>query len=254
MRPHRIQQCLSSKKPAVNGWLTMPCAMTAEIMAHHNFDTLTIDMQHGTIGYETALAMLQAISTTSTTPMVRVPWLEPGIIMKMLDAGAYGIICPMIEGPSDAQALVKHCLYPPSGHRSFGPMRASLYGGDDYARQANKTIMPVAMIETRGALDNLDSILSVEGLGGLYIGPFDLSYALGCTPQPDDYEQPVLDAIDHILSTALARQIPVGIHCITPEHAARMINKGFSWVTAGCDADFIKSGSSAAIQQLNDYR
>ncbi len=254
MRPNQLLNCFKQQKPAINGWLTLPCPVTAELMAQQGYDTLTIDMQHGAIGYETALTMLQAISTTQTTPLVRTPWLEPGIIMKMLDAGAYGIVCPMIEGPEDTQALINACHYPPSGYRSFGPFRASLYSGKDYPEKANDTIMPIAMIETRSALESLESILSVEGLAALYIGPFDLSYALGCTPQPDNYEQPVLDAIDHILSTATAKKIPVGIHCITPQHATRMIQKGFSWVTVACDSDLLKSGSDHAIKTLHSHR
>ncbi|WP_263080515.1 aldolase/citrate lyase family protein [Endozoicomonas sp. Mp262] len=252
MKPHNIIECLKKNKAAINGWLTLPCPFTAEIMANQGYDTLTIDMQHGVIDYEIALSMLQAIATTSTTPIVRVPWLEPGIIMKMLDAGAYGIVCPMIQGPQDTQSLVKACKYPPKGFRSFGPLRASLCNGNDYPEKANDTIMPIAMIETRTALESLEDILSVEGLGGLYIGPFDLSYALGCTPRPDDYEQPVLDAIDRVLTKAAQHNIPVGIHCITPEYANRMINKGFNWVTVACDSDFIKSGSAYVMNTLNN--
>ncbi len=186
MKQHRIRECIANNQSAVNGWLTLPCAMSAEMMAHHGYDTLTIDMQHGLIDYAAAVNMLQAISTTPVTPMVRVPWLEPGIIMKMLDAGAYGIICPMIESAGDAKRLVDYCLYPPQGQRSFGPLRACLYAGNDYPQQSNTIIMPIAMIETRGALENLEDILAVEGLGGLYIGPFDLSY---CLYAGNDYPQ-----------------------------------------------------------------
>ena len=253
MRPHGIQQCLKANKPAINGWLTLPCATVAEVMAHQPFDTLTLDMQHGCISYDAALSMLQAISTTTVTPIVRVPWLEPSIIMKILDAGAYGIICPMIESADDARKLVQYCYYPPKGQRSFGPLRATLYAGNDYAEHANNTIMPIAMIETRGALDNLEEIVNIKGLSGLYIGPFDLSYALACKPQPDNYEQPVLDAIDYILTTAAAHNMPAGIHCITPEYAKKMIDKGFSWVTTGCDFDFIQSGAHHASHTVKNH-
>ena len=119
--------------------------------------------------------MLQAISTTDTVPVVRVPWLEPGILMKTLDAGAYGVICPMVNTREDAQKLVAWTHYAPRGTRSFGPVRALLYGGADYPQHANDTIVTFAMIETAQALDNLDEILSVEGLDAVYIGPSDLS-------------------------------------------------------------------------------
>ena len=235
-------------KTAINCWLTSPCAVTTELIAHQGFDTLTIDMQHGLIDYPAALSMLQAMAATSVTPLVRVPWLEPGIIMKMLDAGAMGIICPMIETPEQTREFISYCYYPPAGHRSYGPFRAALCHGEDYPAQANHQVMPIVMIETRQALDNLDKILQEPGLGGVYIGPFDLSYALGCTPQPDNYEPPVLEAIDHILARCQHFSIPAAIHCITARHAVKMRNKGFSLVTAGMDVNFIKTGTGHTLR------
>ena len=141
---------------AINGWLAIPNGFSAEVMANQGWDTLTVDMQHGVIDYAQMVPMLQAISTTATVPIVRVPWLEPGIVMKSLDAGAYGIICPMVNTREDAQRLVSYTHYAPRGSRSFGPVRASLYGGSDYATKANDTIVVFAMIETKQALDNLD--------------------------------------------------------------------------------------------------
>ena len=102
-------------------------------MAHQGWDSLTIDLQHGVVDYQTAVGMLQAISTTAVVPMVRVPWLDPGIVMKMLDAGSYGVICPMINNRDEAETFVRACRYPPRGSRSMGPIRATLYAGDDYA-------------------------------------------------------------------------------------------------------------------------
>ena len=250
MKKSKVGERFQHQQTAINGWLIQPCPLTAELLAQQGFDALTIDMQHGMIGFETALAMLQAISTSNTTPLVRVPWLEPGIIMKMLDAGAYGIICPMIETAEQTRALVSACHYPPKGQRSFGPSRAIIYAGQDYPEQAENTLLPIVMIETRQALENLDEILATQGLGAVYIGPFDLSYALGCQPQPDHYQQPVLDAIDHILSRCQHFSVPACIHCIGPDYAAAMSDKGFSLVTVGCDADFIRSGATRALQQM----
>ncbi|MBL8345687.1 MAG: 2,4-dihydroxyhept-2-ene-1,7-dioic acid aldolase, partial [Rubrivivax sp.] len=163
MRENRLRTLWKADKPAVNGWLALPSSFSAEVMAHQGWDTLTIDLQHGVIDYAAMVGMLQAISTTATVPVVRVPWLEPGIIMKSLDAGAYGVICPMVNTREDAQKLVAYTLYAPRGTRSFGPIRAAMYGGPDYAEKANDTIVAFAMIETAQALDNLDAILSVEG-------------------------------------------------------------------------------------------
>ena len=182
MRENRLRTLWKAGQAAVNGWLAIPNSFCAETMAHQGWDTLTIDLQHGVVDYQAMVQMLQAISTTPTVPVVRVPWLEPGIIMKTLDAGAYGVICPMVNTREDAQKLVAWTHYAPRGTRSFGPVRALLYGGADYPQHANDTIVAFAMIETAQALDNLDAILSVEGLDAIYIGPSDLSLALGCKP------------------------------------------------------------------------
>ncbi|MEO5772370.1 MAG: aldolase/citrate lyase family protein, partial [Burkholderiaceae bacterium] len=164
MRENRLRTLWQNDQAAVNGWLAIPNSFSAEVMAHQGWDTLTIDLQHGVIEYAAMVPMLQAISTTPTVPIVRVPWLEPGIIMKSLDAGAYGLICPMVNSREDAQKFVAWSSYAPKGTRSFGPIRALLYGGADYAAEANDTVVRFAMIETAQALENLDAILSVEGL------------------------------------------------------------------------------------------
>ena len=130
-------------------------------MAAQGWDSLTIDLQHGLIDYQVAVGMLQAISGGPTTPLVRIPWLDPAIIMKLLDAGAYGVICPMINSAEETERFVAACRYPPAGIRSFGPLRARLYAGSDYFKEANRTILAIAMIETHSALEHLDEILSV---------------------------------------------------------------------------------------------
>src|SRR4051794_17527440 len=186
MRPNRLREIWKTQGAAVNGWLAIANSFSAETMAHQGWDSLTIDLQHGVVDYQAMVTMLQALSTTATVPVVRVPWLEPGILMKTLDAGAYGVICPMVNTREDAQRLVACTRYAPRGMRSFGPVRALLYGGADYPQHADDTIVSFAMIETAQALDNLDAILSVEGLDAIYIGPSDLSLALGCPPVFDD--------------------------------------------------------------------
>ena len=236
MRENPIRRLWRDGGAAVNGWLAIPTSFSAETMAHQGWDSLTIDMQHGVVDYQAAVAMLTAISTTETTPLVRVPWLDPGIIMKMLDAGAYGVICPMINSAEEARRLVAACRYPPDGQRSFGPIRALLYAGADYATHANDTVFCLAMIETRDGLDNLEEIAAVEGLDGFYVGPSDLSLALGCTPKLDQEEAPVVEAIDRIVRVAKEHGKVAGIHNMTPEYALRMIEKGYSFVTIGSDS------------------
>jgi 4-hydroxy-2-oxoheptanedioate aldolase len=247
MRENRLRTLWKADRAAVNGWLAIPDAFSAEVMAHQGWDTLTIDMQHGVIDYGAIVPMLQAISSTPTVPIVRVPWLEPGIVMKVLDAGAYGVICPMVNTREDAQRFVAYTNYAPRGTRSFGPVRATLYGGPDYAQHANATIVRFAMIETKQALDNLDDILSVEGLDAIYIGPSDLSLALGCRPVFDDVDPPVAQAIDHIVARAKAHGVVAGVHNGVPEVARARVAKGFRFVTLGSDARLLAAGSQQLL-------
>lgn len=252
MRENRIRSIWNAGGAVLNGWCVIPDAFSAETMAHQGWDSLTLDMQHGVIDYQAAINMLAAISTTSTVPVVRVPWLDPGIIMKMLDAGAYAVICPMVNSRADAEKLVASTRYPPRGQRSFGPVRALLYAGSDYARHANDTVTCFAMIETRQALDALDDILAVDGLDAIYIGPADLSLALGCTPKFDQDEQPVVDAIDYILARAKAHGVAAGIHNGTPEYALAMIEKGFQFVTVASDARLMAAGAQKVVQTVRN--
>jgi 4-hydroxy-2-oxoheptanedioate aldolase len=250
MRTNPLRTLWKSGGAAVNGWLAIPNSFSAETMAHQGWDSLTVDLQHGVIDYQAMVPMLQAISTTNTVPVVRVPWLEPGILMKSLDAGAYAVICPMINTREDAQKLVAYTHYAPRGTRSFGPIRALLYGGADYAQHANDTIVTFAMIETAKALDNLDEIMSVEGLDAIYIGPSDLSLALGCRPVFDDVDEKAAQAIDHILERAKAHGLVAGIHNGTAEGALKRIAKGFRFVTVSSDARLIAAGAQQVIAKM----
>ncbi len=250
MRENRLRAIWKSGAASVNGWLAIPTGFSAETMAHQGWDSLTIDLQHGVIDYQAMVGMLQAISTTPTVPVVRVPWLEPGILMKALDAGAYGVICPMINTREDAQKLVAWTHYAPRGTRSFGPIRALLYGGADYPQHANDTIVTFAMIETAKALDNLDDILSVEGLDAIYIGPSDLSLALGCRPVFDDVDPKAQQAIDHILARAKAHGVVAGIHNGTPEGALKRMAAGFQFLTVSSDARLMAAGAQGVLTAM----
>ena len=250
MRDNRLRTLWQSGGAAVNGWLAIPNSFSAETMAHQGWDSLTIDLQHGLIDDQAMVPMLQAISTTQTVPVVRVPWLEPSALMKALDAGAYAVICPMVSTREEAQRLVAYTTYAPRGTRSFGPVRANLYGGPDYPEKADETIVRFAMIETAQALDNLDAILSVEGLDAVYIGPSDLSLALGCKPTFDDVDPPVAQAIDHILARAKAHGKIAGIHNGAPEAARARIARGFQFVTISSDARLLAAGSQQILAQM----
>jgi len=236
MRPNRLREIWARDQVVVNGWLAIPSVFSAETMAHQGWDSLTVDLQHGVVDYQMAVNMFTAVSTTDTVPMARVPWREPGILMKALDAGAYAVICPMVNNRAEAEELAAYTHYPPRGTRSFGPIRGLLYGGSDYPTHADDTIVVFAMIETKQGLDNIDEILSVDGIDGIYIGPSDLSLSLGCRPTFDDVDPPAAEAIRYAQSRAVAAGKVAGIHNGTPESALQRIDMGFRFVTIASDA------------------
>ena len=255
MRKNKLKDLFKTGKPIINSWLAVPSSFSAEVMANQGWDSLTIDMQHGLIDYPNAVSMLQAISTTPATPMARVNWNEPGQIMKILDAGCYGIICPMVSNKKEAENFVKACQYPPKGYRSFGPIRASIYGGGDYANHADQEILKLAMIETKEALEKLDEILDTSNLDGIYIGPADLSLAVGEEPSFDKAENSkAYKEILRILDAAKKRNLLAGIHNGTSEYAQKMIDKGFNLVTVGSDSRYIGAGAKSDLEKLKGIK
>ena len=250
MRENRLRAIWGEDGTVVNGWLHIPSSFSAEVMAHTGVDSLTIDMQHAPVDYASLVPMLQAISTTDTVPVVRVPWNDPGIIMRVLDAGAYAVICPMVDTREQAEAFVGACRYPPAGYRSFGPYRATLYGGEDYAEHADETVVTIAMIETRQALENLEGILDVDGHDAVFVGPTDLGQSLGYGPGPDREEPEVVEAIDSVLAAARGRGLAAGIFAGSPEHASRMVEKGFRFVNVSSDARLMAGATAEIVAQL----
>lgn len=246
----RLNDCLKDGRGAINAWLSIPNTFTAEITATQDFDSVTIDLQHGLVDYQAALTMLQAMSGSNATPMARVPWLEPGIIMKLLDAGALGIICPMVNNRADAEAFVGACKYVPDGYRSSGPTRAGMIYGSNYHDQANKTVVTLAMIETEEALTNVAEIAATPGLTGLYIGPSDLAISLGHKPGLDRAEPEMHEAIDKILAAAKGAGIKAGIHCLDNAYAKNMLAKGFNLVTLANDVRLYSAAVSAAVSGM----
>jgi 4-hydroxy-2-oxoheptanedioate aldolase len=250
MRPNNVKTIWEKDGYVVNGWLGIPAAFSAEVMAHLGWDSLVIDLQHGLIDYQMAVGMMQAISTTSTTPLVRVPWNDPAIIMKCLDAGAYGVICPMINNRAEAERFVQACRYPPKGYRSSGPIRALIYGGDDYQTKADDTIVTFAMIETVDGVKNLDEILSTPTLDAVYIGPNDLSLSHGGKGGLDQTDPKMVAVIDKILAAAKKHGRRAGIHTGGSAYAKAMIAKGFDFVTILSDNRLMALAGRQAIEEV----
>ena len=253
MRKNKLKKIFKEGKAAINGWIEIPSSYSAETMAHQGWDSLTIDMQHGAISQSDVLQIFQAISTTDVVPMARLNWNEPGQIMKVLDYGAYGIICPMVSNREQAEKFVQACLYPPKGYRSFGPTRGFMYGGSDYVDHANDEILKIVMIETKEALNDLDKIMKTPGLDGVYIGPSDLSLSIGEKAGFDKPEgHPTYEQTLNILNHAKKNNIVAGIHNATPEYAKKMINIGFQLVSVGSDKIFMSDGAKSIVNKIKN--
>jgi 4-hydroxy-2-oxoheptanedioate aldolase len=243
MRENRLRAMFAAKKRATNIWLSVPAAYSAEIIAHQGFDSVTVDLQHGQSDYASMCAMLTAVSTTATVPLVRVQWNDPGEVMRALDAGAYGVICPTINNRAEAERFVGACRYAPLGYRSVGPNRAVLYAGSDYLAKSNETVLSIVQIETADGLKNVEEIAGVKGLDMLYVGPSDLGLSLGREAQMDQTDPIVVAAIDKVLATAHARGLTAGIYCVSLDYANAMFAKGFDLVTVASDAGLLMAGA-----------
>ncbi|MCY4540919.1 MAG: aldolase/citrate lyase family protein [Rhodobacteraceae bacterium] len=253
MVKNRIKAAWSRQQPALNGWLSIPNGFSAEIMAAQAFDSVTVDAQHGVVGYTDAVRMFQAMRASNVTPVARVPWLEPGIIMKMLDAGAYGIICPMVNNRKQAQEFVSYVRYPPDGIRSFGPTRAIFAGGPNYFAEANENVVCLAMVETAEAYANLTEIAATPGLDGIYIGPADLTLGLTdgrLAPGLDREEQEIVDALHRIRKVCHDAGIKAGIHTVSTEYAVKAIEWGFDLVTLISDVRLLAAAASAHVDEV----
>ena len=253
MIPNKLKQLWSEGKPTINGWCSIGNAFTAEIMAAQGYDSLTIDVQHGALDYSSLLPMLQAMRASGVVPMARVPWLEPGIVMKALDAGAFGIICPMVNDARQAAEFVSFMRYPPLGQRSFGPTRVSFAAGADYGVHANNEMLAFAMIETADGMANLSSIAATPGLDGIYVGPADLALSLTqgrLAPGFDREEPEMIAALTEILAACKSNGKRAALHCGTPDYAARAIAWGYDMTTVAGDSRLLAGAAGASVAKF----
>lgn len=257
MFKNNLKQLWAEGRPALNGWLSIGNPFTAEIMAAQGYDSITIDIQHGALDYSDVLPMFQAMRASGVTPMARVPWREPGIVMKALDAGAQAVICPMVNSAEDAAEFVSFLRYPPHGQRSYGPTRAAI-AYDGYSPAANDEVLALAMIETQGGVDNMEAIASTPGIDGIYVGPADLTLGTqgGRLPPGFDREEPeMIDLLRRIIDTCKTAGIRACVHCGTPEYAARAIAWGADLTTVSGDSRLLASAAQASVakwRQLTD--
>jgi len=221
-------------------WLTMPGIVGAEIVAGRPVDYVCVDTQHGVIDYQTSVSMIQVLDLAGATPIVRVPWNEQGIIGKTLDAGAHGVIVPMVNTRQQAEAVVRSACYAPDGARSWGPVMAGLRHADN-RRWADANVAVIPMIETLEAIDNLDEILSVPGIDAIYVGPADLAVTLGLPPTGNEGTPVFDDALATIVEACNRHGVVPGIHS-NGNLAALRREQGFKMITIGMDTLAIGAG------------
>jgi len=237
--PQSLREAWAEGRQSIGCWLSFANPYCAEAISRLGFDWVCIDLQHGLLDYVDLPVLLPAIGNGAAVPLVRVPWNSPPDIMKALDAGAAGVIVPMVNNRAEAEQAVRACRYPPLGQRSFGPIRAAMAAGPGYAAGANDTLLCLVMIETQAGLDNLDSILETPGVDGVYVGPSDLALALGLPPKGDTDEPRHAAAVAHILARCRAHGLAAGIHTSSLAYARRYLEAGFQFVNLGSDAGFL---------------
>lgn len=229
----------------VGGWLSIPATLSAEVMARAGFDYVCVDTQHGTVEYQITVELIRAIEHGGSIPIVRVPWNEPGIIGKMLDAGAEGVIIPMVNTPEEAEAAVKACRYAPEGSRSFGPTVGRIRRSD-YVEWARENVAVIPMIETKQAVENLPEILEVPGIDAVYVGPADLSLTLGLPPANNDGDPAFDEAYATIIAECQKAGVMPGCHA-TGQLVPKRFEQGMRMVTAIADQLALADGAKASL-------
>jgi 4-hydroxy-2-oxoheptanedioate aldolase len=241
-------------EPTVGGWCVIPSPFSAELMGRAGFDWVCIDTQHGLIGYDQMLPMLQALSATGVPGFVRVPWNQPADIMKALDAGAQGVIVPMVNSKEEAERAAGACRYPPLGYRSWGPTRAALQVSGYGTEIANRAVVCMVMIETVEGLAAIDEILSVPGVDGVYVGPNDLAVTHGMKPDATASAPEHRRLIEKILEACVRRDLIAGIHCAGPDTAIRWREAGFRMLNVDNDSAFLRGGAARVLEALRGVK
>jgi 4-hydroxy-2-oxoheptanedioate aldolase len=255
MRENRLRAELAAGRQVANAWLSSSATYSAEALSHAGFDAVTVDLQHGMFDVETAIGLLQALNAGPATPLARPTHNDPAQIGKLLDAGAHGIICPVVDTVADCERFVAACRYPPIGARSFGPSRGLLYGGPDYPATADREVMTWAMIESRAAVANLDGILAVEGLDAVFVGPNDLAYTYDIPAAAGHFDDQLVPVLDEILDGAKAAGRPAGIFCLGYEQVQFAVERGWSLITPGNDIGMLQAEAArrlAWVRGAND--
>jgi 4-hydroxy-2-oxoheptanedioate aldolase len=224
--------------------------LIGEWLGHSGYDFVVVDLQHGENNLDSVSVMLQALSSTPATPVVRVPANVPMYIQRVLDLGAYGIIVPLVNTKADAEAVVASVRYAPKGARSWGPVRGAMYGGADYFSKSSEALLTLVMIESAEGLRNAREILGVDGVDGVFVGPADLNISLGHSPDTPAIDKETGEAIAAILAIVRDAGKIAGIHAFSLEDAKARAAQGFTFMTVMADTRMIRAGATQAISAL----
>ena len=224
-----LRELWADGQPTFGAWLSAASSLSAETTARVGFDYVCADNQHGALDYQATVGLVQAVLLGGSRAIARVPWNDPGIIGKVLDAGVEGLVVPMVNTVAQAEAVVRSCRYPPLGERSFGPIMAGMRT-ENYSASANDRVAVIPMIETVTAVANIDAILGVPGVDAIYVGPADLSLSLGLPPGNNDDRTEFTEALLTISAACHRAGVVAGIHS-TGALAARRIEQGYQMIT-----------------------
>jgi 4-hydroxy-2-oxoheptanedioate aldolase len=252
MRPNKVKRQLHAGEPSIGTWLSLGSPLAAEQLSQAGFDWLNIEQEHAAIDASLTLSLLQAISLGDTVPMIRVPWNSGDWIKRALDAGAYGVVVPMVNSREEAELAVKACKYPPEGFRSVGGVRPRLYGGPDYVERANQEIVVIVQVEHVEAVKHARDILSVPGIDAYFVGPNDLCMSLGLPPSLEPDVPAFWEALEEVQRTARDAGVAAGIHVATAERANRMLEAGYRFISIASDAAFMATAASSALKQVRE--
>ena len=247
---NRLKEMLKNGRVAIGTFIQIGHPDITEMLSQVGFDWLLLDGEHSPFGIETMQMMLQAMGKTKTIPIIRTPWNDPVFIKRALDIGAYGLLIPLISSKQEAEDAVRAMQYPPIGIRGVGPRRASRYFLDfrQYTATADKELLTIVQIETKQAFDNISEILSVEGVDAYFVGPVDLSAALGHMGEADHQE--VEEAIGKIMIAGKKAQKIGGIYALGVKDTQKRIEQGFQLISLGSDSDLLMGSAQASLQKI----
>lgn len=243
-----LRQKWQRGEPAFGAWAALPSAFAVELMAQEGISYVCADQQHGLVDYQDTIEMYRAAEGRGAVPITRVPANESWMIAKALDAGAQGVVVPLVNNGAEAAAAVAACRYPPSGVRSFGPIRAALIGTSRDAKTLGDSVLCFVMVETREGLDNLDEIAATPGLDGIYVGPADLALGLGLPPDLDKTEPEHVAAVEKIRQACERNRIVAGIQCASGASGRSYAEKGFGLITIIKDSALLQAGTRNEIR------